>query len=181
MNSSPQYQVAFKPCQPHKSTGDWPCINPVVEQEGLDSEEADNFTDGEKGVLKITAYVQKKWNLQAANSEEKEEEEEGSFEFDHVKALAVAEFLGQICNGCGDLACSLGLGKYLPQFQGEIRHEIEEGKKQTEIMDFFDHKYSWNNIVMSSENHRACFCSEKKRNNWVYIIWNNCHMEYSLG
>ena len=65
-------------------------LDPAIEREDADSEETDNFADGEKGLEQIVNYVQKK---QSGETEEKEEEEEEpQFKLDWKEALATVHF-----------------------------------------------------------------------------------------
>ena len=74
-------------------------LNPAIEQEDADLE-VDNFSDGDKGLIGIATYVQTKWSGEVLDEveEEKEEEDSEPLVLDCTRALAAAEFLGQICN-----------------------------------------------------------------------------------
>lgn len=115
-------------------------LDPAVEREDADSEEIDNFASGDKGLEEIVRYIQKKQSGGADDDNDDDDEVGPTFDLDFSKALEAAQLLELICVNCGDLECSLDLGRVLRKFRGEIRREQEAGKKQVRIGQFFVQK-----------------------------------------
>ncbi|KAK0224166.1 hypothetical protein IW262DRAFT_1459214 [Armillaria fumosa] len=82
----------------------------------------------------------KQLDVEKAGEEEEEEEEEAEpevYSIDFGKASSAAALLEEICANHGDLDSSFELSKLLHKFWGEIHHEQDAGKVQTNLMAYF--------------------------------------------
>ncbi|CAK5273887.1 unnamed protein product [Mycena citricolor] len=107
-------------------------LNPLIEQQDPGTAIL-GFSDGDN----TTEVLEHMENLDKEELEAVKEENEPEFEFDRKEAMAAAELLERIARNRPDLDSRLTLGTQLRSLRLALSKEVEDGKKQTEISQYF--------------------------------------------